>query len=181
MLDEAEHDGRVVLGREGEHLVLVLATRHVEDPGARREARPDDRRLVGLHRDHGLLGQGLDHRDQRRHLGRRVDPVGASGARLGADVDDVGTLRDLDAGLPDRRVGRDRHALAVRRAAGQVDRAHQGRRFVADDRGADVDGCHGCGELAAIGVPQGGEVVERDHRGESRVCPGVPVRGRMTS
>ena len=44
---------------------------------------------------------------------------------------------------------------------------------------ADPDGHHGRGEIAAIGVPQGGQVVERDHRGQSRTrggCTGGPCR-----
>ena len=165
---EAEHDRGVVLRREGEHLVLVLATGHVEDPGAGGEAGADDGRLVGLHGHHGLVGECLDDGDERRDLVGRVDALGAGRARLGTDVDDMGTLGDLDAALADRGRGRDRDALAVGRAAGQVDGPHQRGRVVADHERAHLHRRDGRVEVAAIGVPQGGQVVERDHRGKSR-------------
>ena len=134
VIHEAQDHGGVVLRGEGEHLVLVLPTGHVEDPGARREAGPYDGRLVGLHRDHGLGGQGLDHRDECGDLVGGVDALRAGGARLGADVHDLGALGYLDARLADSGLGGDRDALAVRRGAGEVDGAHHGGGVVADDQ-----------------------------------------------
>ena len=101
-VDEAQHDRGVVLRGKGEHLVLVLAARHVDDPRSGGEAGPHDGGLVGLHGHHGLVRESLDHGHERRDLLAGVDALGVGRARLGAEVDDVGTLGDLHARLADR-------------------------------------------------------------------------------
>jgi hypothetical protein len=150
---------------ETQHVLLVLAAGHVEHPGAGPEAGLDDLGVVGLDGHDRLVGERLHHRHQQPGLLGRRHPLRQGVGGLGPDVEDRGALGDLDPTHPQGRLGRDRHALAVGRVAGQVDRPHERDRPVADDQAVGhLHRRHRPLEVGGVGGVEGGQVGEGDHR-----------------
>ena len=134
----------------------------------------DDLGLVGLHRDDALLGERLDHGHEGRPLLRRASTRAARAVLDSAPRSTMlRTLRDLGAGLADRGLGGDRDALAVRRVAGEVDRAHEHGVGAPDGHATHGHRLDRHGEVVGVLAVQRCQCRQRDHPGSVDSGPGT--------
>ncbi len=168
----------LVFSNQVEDLDLSRRAGEVDHPGTGGEPGPGDLRLVRLDRHQDpLAGQLADDGDEDLVLALGVDPGRSRGARLRADVDEVGTLGGLHATLADGRLGRGGDALPVRRVAGQVDRAHHRRSGVdVEDPLPHQQGRDRRRRLVAVPLEQAGQRLEGDHRLPPGRRPGATYR-----